>query len=50
MDDFGCYYLHREYFFLIALLRFGLIVSEHKDIAARGVSMEVTEEKDVTAL
>ena len=43
-------HLHGEDFLFVALLRLGLIVSEHEDVAANAVAVHVAEEEDVAAL
>ena len=42
--------LHWKDFFFITLGHFRLIVSEHEDISASRMPVEITEESDVTAL
>ena len=41
-------YLHWENFLFVALLRFYLIVAEHKNVSASRMSVEVAEEEYVT--
>ena len=43
-------YLHGEDFFFISLLRFCLIISEHKDVASCRVPMKVAEEENISTL
>ena len=40
--------LHWEYFLFVALVRLDLIVTEHEDVAACRMTVEVTEEENVT--
>ena len=43
-----CNNLHWEYFLFVALVWLDLIVTEHEDVAACRMTVEVTEEENVT--
>ena len=43
-------HLHWEDFLFVALRWLDLIVTEHKDVSARGVTVKVTKEEDVSTL